>query len=283
MKLSLVYVPKFYCIEMVLTFEDYQKLSGPQRRQLKKSDLQALIDDAIADTNDVTTLRSIIRDELTNKFNEHEKTINATIKAKLTAITNENERLTQENKVIKKVLNEQQKFLERTRKEDTKNNIFISGIPNELSLDLSTIPTENTNEKTNNHAEIIHHILNFVEPGIKKKDYKILMNFDCKEGYSRHSAKIRINNLNLKSRIFKGCKSFKELHTGNYLKKIFIKNDDPPMTRKENDRLFQKMKCLRNSEDQANPVNKYHIKSGKLYKNNDEIIDEFNLAHQLFL
>ena len=55
------------------------------------------------------------------------------------------------------------------------------------------------------------------------------------------------------------------------------------MTRKENDRLFQKMKCLRNSEDQANPVNKYHIKSGKLYKNNDEIIDEFNLAHQLFL
>ena len=127
MKLSLVYVPKFYCIEMVLTFEDYQKLSGPQRRQLKKSDLQALIDDAIADTNDVTTLRSIIRDELTNKFNEHEKTINATIKAKLTAITNENERLTQENKVIKKVLNKQQKFLERTRKEDTKNNIFISG------------------------------------------------------------------------------------------------------------------------------------------------------------
>lgn len=141
MKLSLVYVPKFYCIEMVLTFEDYQKLSGPQRRQLKKSDLQALIDDAIADTNDVTTLRSIIRDELTNKFNEHEKTINATIKAKLTAITNENERLTQENKVIKKVLNEQQKFLERTRKEDTKNNIFISGIPNELSLDLGNYYT----------------------------------------------------------------------------------------------------------------------------------------------
>ena len=119
--------------------------------------MQALIDDAIADTtNDVTTLRSIIRDELTNKFNEHEKTINATIKAKLTAITNENERLTQENKVIKKVLNEQQKFLEQTRKEDTKNNIFISGIPNELSLDFTTIPNENTNEKTNNHAEIIH-------------------------------------------------------------------------------------------------------------------------------
>ena len=59
------------------------------------------------------------------------------------------------------------------------------------------------------------------------------------------------------------------------------KNDDPPLTRKENERLQTKMKELRDLEDPDNPQNKFYIKKGSLYKN-DESIDEFNLNNQLF-
>ena len=42
------------------------------------------------------------------------------------------------------------------------------------------------------------------------------------------------------------------------------------------------MKELREGEDNDNPVNKYHLKGGKLMKNGDECIDTFNLNNQLF-
>ena len=84
-------------------------------------------------------------------------------------------------------------------------------------------------------------------------------------------------------KIFKGCKKFKNLDRDSYLRKIFIKNDDPPLTRQENDRLHKKMKELRELEEDENPENRYYIKSGKLYKNgDDQYIDSFNLNNQLF-
>ena len=43
------------------------------------------------------------------------------------------------------------------------------------------------------------------------------------------------------------------------------------------------MKELRNLEDTENPVNNYQIKLGKLYKNETETVDEFNLTNQLFV
>ena len=53
------------------------------------------------------------------------------------------------------------------------------------------------------------------------------------------------------------------------------------MQKKENDRLYSKMRDLRNAEDADNPVNTHRIKSGKLLKN-EEVIDTFNLENQIF-
>ena len=86
----------------------------------------------------------------------------------------------------------------------------------------------------------------------------------------------------VKTNVFKGCKKFKGMGQTSHLKKIFIKNDDPPLTRKENERLWNKMKELRDAEDVINPVNRYHIKGGKLFKNGNECMDTFNLNNQLF-
>ena len=152
----------------------------------------------------VASLRGIIRDELNTKLEEIKAELSNTLNTKIKTLTDETDRLSAENVSIKKVLQEHQKYLERARKGETKNTIFISGIPNVLLSDMTDIPNgDNDGDTTDDHVEIIHHILNFVNPGITKQEYKILVNFDAKENYSRHSAKIRIEDTDTKSKIFK--------------------------------------------------------------------------------
>ena len=70
--------------------------------------------------------------------------------------------------------------------------------------------------------------------------------------------------------VYKGENSFR----------VFVKNDDPPLTRKENDRLFQKLRELR-AEEEEGVESIYKITKRKLYKA-DTVIDEFNLSNQIF-
>ena len=133
------------------------------------------------------------------------------------------------------------------------------------------------------HRTIIHHVLKFVYPEIELDNYNILK---PSKGFARHSIKISVSGPDIKRNIFEGCKKFKNLDRDSFMKKIFIKNDDPPppLTRKEYERLYLKMKELREAEeDPRNPVNRYHIKVDKLYKNGNSCIDEFNMTNQLFL
>ena len=177
----------------------------------------------------------------------------------------------------------EQKYLEKIRRGESKVNLFISGIPNELNMDLSDLADDGVGDdaKVKDPARIIQHVLEFVNPEIEPDNYEILVNFDpAKEGYSRHSAKIRVKDMDVKSKIFRGCKKFKDLHEENYLKKIFIKNDDPPLTRQENDRLRTKLIELKKSD--LTSQNKYTIQKGKLLKNGEEVLDEFNISNQLF-
>ena len=55
----------------------------------------------------------------------------------------------------------------------------------------------------------------------------------------------------------------KHLPQDSPLKKVFLKNEDTPLQKKENDRLFKKMRDLRaEEEDPENPTNVYKIRSG---------------------
>ena len=64
-----------------------------------------------------------------------------------------------------------------------------------------------------------------------------------------------------KSKLFKGCRNFKGLEEKHLLKKVYLKYDNPPLTRKEYDRLHQKMRDLRANEHGHNPENIDKIKS----------------------
>ena len=267
---------------MVLTIESYCAFNASQRKKVKRDELQAMLDEHLqTDGGNVASIRGVIREELDTKLAAMKTEFSNRIKAEVKTVADENKRLAVENAAIKKVLLEHQKFLERSRKDETKNNIFLSGIPNAVQPDFTDITTADDQNAVTDHAEIIQHVLNFVSPGIRKENYKILVNFNAKENHTRHSAKIQVDDYNTKSKIFKGCAKFKNLNDQDYLRKIFLKNDDPPLTRKENERLHNKMKELREQEDPDLPQNKYFIKKGTLYKN-DEAIDEFNLNNQLF-
>ena len=86
----------------------------------------------------------------------------------------------------------------------------------------------------------------------------------------------------IKKKIFEGCRKFKDLLVDSPIKKVFLKNEDTPLQKKENDRLFKKMRDLRAAEDNPDePVNVYRLRSGKLFKK-EEVIDTFNLENQLF-
>ena len=257
---------------MVLTFEDYHALNASQRSKVKRAELQQLLDEHITADN-ANSMRGIIREELNTIVAGVEKKITEKYDKKIQDVEDENERLKKENSEIKAALSEQQKFLERIRSEKTATNIFISGIPNELEID---------EENTSDPSKIVSHVLKFVNPTIKPEDYKILKNFEPREGHDRHSAKINCSSLDIKKSIFKGCIKFKDLPADSPLKKVFLKNEDTPLQKKENDRLFKKMRDLRAQEENPDdPANLYKIRSGKLYQN-EEVIDTFNLENQLF-
>ena len=65
--------------------------------------------------------------------------------------------------------------MERSRKEETKHNIFISGIPITMKKDMSNVADPEVDDDTTADPKlIIHHILNFICPGIEENDYKLL-------------------------------------------------------------------------------------------------------------
>ena len=59
---------------MVLTLEEHHAMNATQRKAVKRDDLRAIVDEQIADANNITTIRGIIRDEITTKINEMLKT-----------------------------------------------------------------------------------------------------------------------------------------------------------------------------------------------------------------
>ena len=68
-----------------------------------------------------------------------------------------------------------------------------------------------------------------------------------------------------------------KLEENNTLRKIYIKNETTPLVRKENDRLYTKLRNLK----AEHPDNVFKIMKGKLMEG-ERIIDEFNINNSIF-
>ena len=71
----------------------------------------------------------------------------------------------------------------------------------------------------------------------------------------------------------------KTLEETSPLRRVFIKNEDTPLVRKENDRLYTKIKELK--ENNPAKAKEFRITKGKLMEGTN-VLDEFNINNSIF-
>ena len=236
----------------MVTLAQYQKMNQTQRRKLKRDEIESVLDEVLNTDVSGNTIKSVITDTLTNvldeKFNEFKNTFTADHKTKVEGLESDIDTLRNENNTLKKAVLEQQKFMEQLRRDRNKNNVFVSGIPCKMVI--------NGNEISDSKL-IIDQAFKVALPSVNPESYSIIKDFDAREGHTRHSAKVKFNDNDTKEKVVTGAKELKKLNDENAMRKIFIKWDQPPLTNKENNRLFSKMISLRNEDNDE--TNEYKI------------------------
>ena len=259
-----------------ITLEQYAAMNATQRGKVNKPDLLSLLNSQIGQPTMVPedTLRNIIKDTIDRSIDEKipndlGKVIDEMKKDYDDKIT----KLQTDNSLLKKTILEQQKFLEGVHREKTKNNVFVTGIPETF--------TGEDNIEISDKKEIIQKAFTIVNQQISTQSYKVVKVFDPAQGKTRYSAKIVFDDYNSKMGIVKNCKKLANLNEENPLRKIYVRFDDPPLTRKENKRLSDKRYQLAREAEETGSGDVYKLEKGKLLKN-DAQIDEFNLSNQIF-
>ena len=213
---------------------------------------------------------------LTDRFNkmkvELKEEIGKEIDEETKPIKEDIQSMKETQEVLKKTLLEQQQFLEKIRRESSASNVIITGIPKILKI--NNTPTEDATAK-------MEHIISVVDNTITENSYKVLKIFDVKQyadGAEKQSVKIKFNEISTKQSFMKKKMALKSLNDNDPLKKVFINNDEPPLTHKENVRLRSKAYELRQQADDRSTI---VLQKGVLTKDGTEI-DRFDLSNQLF-
>ena len=260
-----------------ITVEEYMALTVAQKKLVKKDKVQSMLDDQLQERNlNDANLKRLITDTITKSIEAVKKDLKEELGAEINELREQIDKAEQEIKSFKKVITEQQKFMESSKRDKMRNKVFMAGIPNELN-----IKDDDDNEVTlNEQTDIILHILSYVEPNINQTKYKIIRKIRPKEGFTRHSCLLEFNDSAVKDSLVKKSKMLKDLDENNTLKKVYIKNEQTPLTRKENTRLYGEFQKLLEAH-RGDRNNRVRLDKGKLTLN-DNIVDEFNLANQIF-
>ena len=258
-----------------VTIEDYMQLTPAQRKtQVKKEKLLELLELQLTRQNvagvGVHELKVMITDAVKDSVGELKDEIKG-YRKEVDDLKQQLKTVEDERKTLKKVISDQQRFLETVKKDKVKDNIFISGIPNAMDIG---------GTETNDNDEIVLDILCFVDPNISAADYRVIKTFEPREGLPRHSCLVGFTNINAKKNLLSNSKKLNGLSDDDVRKKVFIKSEQTPLTRKENSRLYGEFKKLQTThKDDDTKIVK--LEKGKLYLDG-EVVDEFSLTNQLF-
>ena len=238
-----------------------------------------MLDEQLQERNlNDASLKRLITDTITKSIDAVKKDLKEELGAEINELREQIDKSEQEIKSFKKVITEQQKFMESSKRDKMRNKVFMAGIPNDLEI---KDDDDDENDVTlNDQNDIISHILSFVDPNIDQTKYKVIRKIRPKEGYTRHSCLLEFHEFAVKDSLLKKCKMLKDLDEGDSLKKVYIKNESTPLTRKENSRLYGEFQKLLEAH-RGDRNNRVRLDKGKLTLN-DNIVDEFNLANQIF-
>ena len=259
-----------------IILDQYAAMSATQRGKVNKPDFLSLLNSQIGQPMMVPedTLRNIIKDTIDRSIEEKiPNDLGATITNMKKDYDDKIEKLENDNKLLKKTILEQQKFLEGAHREKTKNNLFVTGIPESC--------TNANNIEISNKDEIIREAFHFINQQVTADKFKVVKVFDPAQNSDRYSAKVVFNDFDSKMDIIKNCKKLATLEDVHPFRKLRVRFDDPPLNRKENHRLSEKLYQLAKEARDAGSSDIYRLEKGKLLKN-DVQIDEFNLSNQIF-
>ena len=170
------------------------------------------------------------------------------------------------NETFKRIILEQQKYLESMKRRELSTNIIVSGIPNE--------PVKiNGGQEATDDKEKINLVFNHINcTNELKSDIKII-SLPIRESSTTHSVKMQLSSSeDVKTVISsaKRLKTFKDM-------KVYINYDEPYHSRRENNRLRKRKSDLKRMHINDD----IKISKGKLY-HNEMIVDQFDISHQLF-
>ena len=244
---------------------------GKNLSDLSVNDLISIVDSKMAEFNKTLT---DFEQRLTTKFDkmkaELKEEISKEIEKETKAINEEMKSMKDTQEVMKKTSLEQQQYLEKLRRENSSCNVIITGIPKTILI--NDAQTEDATAK-------MQHIVTLVDNTITSDDYKVLKIFELKQyagGSEKQSIKIRFTDINKKQSFMKKKMVLKSLQNDHPLKKVYINNDDPPLTHKENVRLRSKAYELRQKGEGT-----ILLQKGVLTKDGVQV-DRFDLSNQLF-
>ncbi len=176
-----------------------------------------------------------------------------------------------DNVTLKKIVTEQQTFIEQVKREKVANNLLITGIP--------VMDIKDDNDVT--HSTIDQKISYLmaamdVDPDIVN-DNTYTVKLLTKPGSNARTqfTKVFCNDITVKRHIITKKVGLSQLDQHHPCRRIFVKHDEPLLTRKENERLQKKRYNLAQTNDNV------QLRSGKLTIDGNEV-DHFNLANQLY-
>lgn len=261
-------------IMSITTIEQYSALPVSRRKKLNKDELMVILESQIGSPALVPedTFRNILKDTIDRSLDDKILEFNNMIDEATGPLKSDIETLKKDNKVLKQIISEQQKFIESIKRDTIKDNVYITGLPKTMAIE--------DNQILNDRSEMIHKIFSSLNSELIKEEYEIAKIFDPKEGYTNYTALVKFKSSDSKKKLMPHCKKLKGYEASHPFFKIFIKNESTPLTRSENIRLYSEFKKLKDQHENDENTT-VHLEKGKLSVNGS-IVDQFSLNNQLF-
>ena len=186
-----------------------------------------------------------------------------TIKTNTDKIESQN----QEINTLKKVILNQQIFMEESQRRNRANNLMITGIPTGDILYGNNRISENNGK--------VKAILEVINVSLEEDCYRMNV-FNSSPDRPTYSVKLIFDKIDTKMMVLREARKLKNCEC-EALQKVFVKNDETKLARNENYRLREKARSLR----RENHDSMIKIEKGKLLQDG-VIVDKFDLNNQIF-
>lgn len=221
-------------------------------------------DDSNTNGDDVLTIskfRIILRQELDTKLSALQETITSLMK---------------KNESLEELVVKQQIQIENLERENRAKNIIVSGIP---EGDLRVVDENGITTTIKDDLNKVLHVLTLTGPAFSPDKLKKVQRLGKLKSGQDQTQRPRLLKVKMDSvdSLYPILASTKDFRNRPELKGIYINQDRPPLTRKEDKRLRDALRAKRAEF----PNSKIFIKSGKLFVDNTAV-DQHDLRNQLF-